>query len=91
MEIWLARHGATEWSRSGRHTGSTDLALLPEGARQATAMRSRLAEVRFSAVMTSPLLRAVQTATRISRPHGLTAQPVQELTECDLGRWEGLS
>src|SRR5689334_894898 len=42
-ELWLVRHGATEWSVAGRHTSVTDLPLLPEGERTATALRARLA------------------------------------------------
>lgn len=61
-EIWVVRHGETEWSRSGRHTSTTDLPLTEEGERVARSLRSRLADVHFDLVLTSPLQRARVTA-----------------------------
>ncbi|MER6626589.1 histidine phosphatase family protein, partial [Streptomyces sp. NPDC000931] len=58
----LVRHGQTEWSRAGRHTGRTDLPLTEEGERQARSVRPLLADHRFELVLTSPLGRAVRTA-----------------------------
>src|SRR5258705_8490525 len=62
MEIWLARHGATEWTVSKQHTGSTDLPLIPEGEEDARHLGERLAGVEFATVMSSPLQRARETA-----------------------------
>ncbi|TMC08174.1 MAG: histidine phosphatase family protein, partial [Chloroflexi bacterium] len=50
MDVFLVRHGETEWSKSGRHTGRTDLPLLPEGEERARALRPRLAGEHFSTV-----------------------------------------
>ncbi len=88
LDVYLARHGETEWSRSGRHTGSTDLPLTPEGERKAAALAARLAGLQFDAVYSSPLQRAMRTAE-------LAGFPRPELTsllrEVDYGRYEGLT
>jgi probable phosphoglycerate mutase len=60
--IVLIRHGETEWSRSGRHTGRTDLPLTPNGERQAASLRPALHAYRFVLVATSPRTRARRTA-----------------------------
>jgi broad specificity phosphatase PhoE len=88
MEIWLARHGATEWSKNGRHTGSTDLPLLPEGEAQARAMGRPLAAIRFGAVLSSPLLRARETARLAGFPD---PRVTDLLREVDYGEYEGVT
>ena len=60
-EIWLARHGETEWSRSKQHTGRTDIELTDRGREEARALRRPLAEHDFRRVFTSPLSRASET------------------------------
>ena len=60
-EVWLLRHGATEWSKNGRHTGRTDLPLLPEGEEQALALSVALAGKCFTKVLVSPAQRACRT------------------------------
>lgn len=82
------RHGATEWSRSGRHTGSTDLPLLAEGEERARALAGVLAGIGFGAVFTSPLRRARQTAELAGFP---TAEVDPLLREYDYGEYEGLT
>jgi probable phosphoglycerate mutase len=85
-EIVVLRHGQTEWSRSGQHTGVTDLPLLPEGEEQARALRDALADRRFSEVWVSPRRRAVRTAELA----GLTPTAVDDdLVEVDYGGYEG--
>ncbi len=88
MEIWLARHGATEWSRSGQHTGSTDLPLIPEGEEEARAMAPRLGAIRFSTVWSSPLRRARETARLAGFPN---ARVNELLREVDYGEYEGVT
>ena len=86
LEIYLARHGETEWSLSGRHTGSTDLPLTPHGEQQAASLEDRLKKIHFDAVYSSPLQRARRTAE-------LAGFPKPELTplleEIDYGDYEG--
>ena len=61
-ELWVVRHGETEWSRDGRHTSVTDLDLTPEGERVAAALAPRLAGTAFDLVLSSPRARARRTA-----------------------------
>ncbi len=85
-EIVVLRHGATEWSKSGQHTGVTDLPLLPEGEDQARALRDTLGRRRFAEVWVSPRQRASRTAELA----GLTPTQVDEdLVELDYGGYEG--
>ncbi len=60
-EVALVRHGQTEWSRSGRHTGRTDVPLTEEGRREALLVHEWLARRSFGRVLTSPLSRAAET------------------------------
>ena len=85
----VARHGVTEWSRAGRHTGRTDVPLLEEGRRQAEALRGRLAGHGFARVLTSPLARARETC-RLAGFEG-EAECCDDLLEWDYGDYEGLT
>ena len=85
----LVRHGETEWSLDGRHTGRTDLPLLPEGVDQARALRPVLSVRPFAAVLTSPLLRARETAELAGL--GLGAVVDDDLAEWDYGAYEGVT
>jgi broad specificity phosphatase PhoE len=91
--LYLIRHGATEanLARPARLQGrrhNPPLARL--GVRQAEATRDFLAIRPIDHCYCSPLLRAVQTAAIVAAPHGLSPQPLEALTECDVGRWEGM-
>ena len=83
----LLRHGDTEWSRSGRHTGRTDLPLLTEGEEQALAQRSRLASYSFTLILTSPLSRARRTCELAELGEPIEVDP--DLLEWDYGAYEG--
>lgn len=87
-EVFLVRHGATEWSVVNRHTGRTDLGLLPAGEAQARTLAPRLAEHGFDLVLTSPLQRARRTAVLAGFPH---AEPDPDLVEWDYGDFEGIT
>jgi broad specificity phosphatase PhoE len=87
-QLWLIRHGETEWSRSGQHTGRTDLPLTAEGEAQARRLRELLARVRPASVISSPRQRALDTA----RIAGLQVDTVgEDLAEWDYGDYEGLT
>ncbi|MBA2696375.1 MAG: histidine phosphatase family protein [Ornithinimicrobium sp.] len=84
----LVRHGETEWSRSGQHTGVTDLPLLPEGEDAARSVRPVLQEFSFVHVRCSPLRRAQHTAELA----GLEVDTIDEdLREWDYGAYEGIT
>ena len=84
--VVLVRHGATEWSESGQHTGLTDMALLPEGEDEARALAPLLAGRSFALVLSSPLDRARRSAELA----GLTNIEVEpDLLEWDYGKVEG--
>ena len=85
-ELYLVRHGATEWSTTGRHTSTTDLPLLPEGEQTARSLAPRLAGVPFELVLTSPRQRARRTAELAGFP-GAVVDP--DLVEWDYGDYEG--
>ncbi|HEX3929110.1 MAG TPA: histidine phosphatase family protein [Nocardioides sp.] len=87
-EVWLVRHGETEWSRDGRHTSTTDLPLTEPGRAVAATLRRRLADEEFSLVLTSPRERARETARLGGHPE---AQVDDDLVEWDYGELEGLT
>jgi broad specificity phosphatase PhoE len=86
-EVVLVRHGETEWSRSGKHTGSTDIDLTDRGREQAGALGAALRGREFELVLTSPLGRALETC-RIAG-FGGPAKMRDELREWDYGEYEG--
>ncbi|MEK6228223.1 MAG: histidine phosphatase family protein [Actinomycetota bacterium] len=89
MEILLARHGETDWSASGRHTGHTDVPITDDGREQARALGRRLAGPSFELVLSSPLQRARETCELAGL--GEHALLRDELMEWDYGAYEGLT
>jgi broad specificity phosphatase PhoE len=89
MEIVLARHGETEWSRDRRHTGRTDIPLTENGRRQAGVLRGALAGRDFARVLSSPLSRALETCREAGL--GDTAELTPDLYEWDYGEYEGIT
>lgn len=84
-KVYLARHGETEWTKTGQHTGRTDIPLTPDGEEDAKLIGLRLAHLKFSHVFTSPL----QRAKRTSELAGFAALVDPDLMEWDYGSYEG--
>jgi|SRR6187402_159910 len=86
-EIWLVRHGETEWSLSGAHTSKTDIPLTEQGKERAVTLKPYLARQEFSLVLTSPRQRAQETCKLAGM--GDRAQVDENLAEWDYGVYEG--
>ena len=86
--MYLARHGETEWSRSGQHTGLTDLPLTERGETEARQLGKRLDGLAFAKVFTSPLQRAAHTCELAG--FGAVAEKDADLVEWNYGKYEGL-
>ena len=89
MRLVLVRHAETEASARGRCYGSLDVGLSPVGRSQCAALERALAAEVVSAVVTSPRVRAVETATAIAEPHGVDVRVDEDLQELDFGEVEG--
>jgi probable phosphoglycerate mutase len=88
LEIYLVRHGETEWSLSGQHTSRTDLPLTPRGEESAVDLKGKLAGIDFNAVFSSPMQRALETAQLAGFPD---PRVTPLLKEFDYGQYEGLT
>jgi len=86
-EIWLVRHGETEWSRSGQHTSRTDLPMTPAGELQAAGLKRMLPNRTFALVLSSPMKRALDTCRLV----GYESKIDPDLREWDYGDYEGLT
>ncbi|QGG40541.1 histidine phosphatase family protein [Aeromicrobium yanjiei] len=87
-QLWLVRHGETEWSLSGQHTSTTDLPMTASGEAGARTLAPLLAELDFAQVLTSPRQRARRTAELAGFPD---AEPDEDLVEWSYGDYEGLT
>jgi probable phosphoglycerate mutase len=85
-QIWLVRHGETEWTKSKKHTSRTDIELTAAGEDEARELAPLLARQTFAAVFTSPRVRARRTAELAGFPD---AQVDDDLVEVDYGEYEG--
>jgi len=85
--IYMARHGETAWSRTGQHTGLTDLPLTEQGERNARRLGERLKGLTFTKVFTSPLRRAMRTCELAA--FGSVAKADPDLVEWDYGDYDG--
>src|SRR5438045_49674 len=86
--IWLVRHGETEWSKSGQHTGRTNIALTANGERQAKSLGKLLAGKKFALVLASPMARA-QTTARLAGVNEF--EVTEDLHEWNYGIYEGIT
>ncbi|MGF1662344.1 MAG: histidine phosphatase family protein [Kineosporiaceae bacterium] len=87
-QLYVVRHGETEWSLTGRHTGRTDLDLTDPGLAEAEHLRAALDSRRFVEIRTSPLRRAARTAEIAGL---VPALPDPDLVERDYGAYEGMT
>jgi broad specificity phosphatase PhoE len=88
-QIFIVRHGETEWSANGRHTSRTDLPLTEEGRRRAAEIGTELSGQRFALILCSPLRRARETCELAGFGH--VAETFEDLREWDYGEYEGLT
>lgn len=88
-DLWLVRHGETEWSLTRRHTGRTDIPLTAHGEQQAATVAPPLRDVDFALVLSSPLQRARRTAELAG--FGDRLELDDDLVEVDYGDYEGLT
>jgi probable phosphoglycerate mutase len=89
QQIFLVRHGETEWSLNGRHTGTTDIPLTENGRHEAGELRSILAKESFALALSSPLLRARETCELAGFGDMASIEP--DLVEWNYGRFEGMT
>lgn len=87
LNLYLFRHGQTEWSLSGQHTGSTDIPLTAKGEDEARALLPWVKEIKFDQVLTSPRQRARRTCDLVGL--GDLAKIEPDLAEWDYGNYEG--
>ncbi len=91
MELILIRHGETDWNKDHVFRGKKDMRLNATGILQADAVGDALADRVFEAVYSSPLKRAMVTATRVAKPHEMQVREAPELSDINFGLWEGLT
>jgi broad specificity phosphatase PhoE len=89
--LLLARHGETDSNREKRWQGFADLSLNEHGREQASALADELEDVPLSAIYSSDLRRAYETALVVAERKGLSVTPLRELREVDVGSWTGLT
>jgi len=89
--LLLVRHGETEWNSDVIYRGRAEVALSETGRLQAERLGARLAAERVTALYSSPLIRAKETAEAVARHTGCAVQVLEDLNDLDCGEWQGLS
>ncbi len=89
--LYIIRHGVTEWNKKGIIQGHTDIELSPEGREEAFQVAKSLKDIPFSAVISSDLKRAYQTAEIIAHEFHLKVEMMPQLRERHWGAWQGLN
>ena len=90
MQIYVIRHGETEWNKEEIFRGRKDIPLNETGKRQAEWVGLYFSEKRIDRLVSSPLSRAMQTAEPIGKATGAAVEPMEEFTDINFGIWEGL-
>lgn len=91
MRLFLVRHGETNMNKNEVFRGRIDVELNERGIDQARKTGYALSKLNLSAVYSSPLVRALETARMIAEPHGLKVEVEEDLTDLNFGTWQGLS
>jgi broad specificity phosphatase PhoE len=89
--LLLARHGQSDWNDEHRWQGHADRPLTPKGRAQARALAERLVHIDLTAVYSSDLRRARETAEAVAERQGVQVQAIADLREVDVGSWSGLT
>lgn len=89
VNIYLTRHGETQWNRENRLQGSKDSLLTDKGIKNAVLLGNRLSDIDFNAIYSSPIERALQTAKYIKLNKEVPIYTVEDLKEIHFGNWEG--
>jgi broad specificity phosphatase PhoE len=89
MQLYLVRHGQTDWNKNGILQGTTDIPLNEEGIKQAAKLAELLQNEKIDFIFSSPLCRAKLTAEMIAEKHELKVIEDKRLKEIDCGEWEG--
>lgn len=89
QRLILVRHGLTNWNHEFRYQGHTDIELNPEGVKQAHALKERIKDEKITAIYSSDLKRAMETARIIAEPHKIEVIPNPLFKEINFGVWEG--
>ncbi len=87
MQVYLCRHGETEWNLTGQHTSRTDLPLLEQGIKQGHLLRKKLQGKKFAKVFSSPLHRSIETCKLAGFDKNMIIDP--DFSEWDYGEYEG--